>query len=93
MQLQHAKAAGQRHAPLWVVLCRYELIDRFVAGLSALFLAVRRRPVIRYQRGSEHAQRLADSLYNLTYKQVGGEAGAASSAALLWSWEGSGPCS
>ncbi|MEW5306298.1 MAG: hypothetical protein WDW36_008770 [Sanguina aurantia] len=47
----------------------YELIDRFVQGLSALFLAVRRRPVIRYQRGSEVAHRLADSLYSLTYKQ------------------------
>lgn len=40
-----------------------------MAGLSAVFLAVRRRPVIRYQRGSEHAQRLADGLYQLTYKQ------------------------
>jgi hypothetical protein len=26
-------------------------------------------PPRRYQHGSEHAQRLADSLYNLTYKQ------------------------
>ena len=49
---------------------RYELIDRFIQGLSALFLAVRRKPVIRFQRGSEHAQRLADGLYSLTYKQV-----------------------
>ena len=49
---------------------RYEQIDRFVQGLSALFLAVRRRPVIRYQRGSEFTQRLADRLYQLTYKQV-----------------------
>mmetsp|Transcript_12637 Transcript_12637/g.27322 ORF Transcript_12637/g.27322 Transcript_12637/m.27322 type:complete len:611 (-) Transcript_12637:472-2304(-) len=47
----------------------YGAIDRFVQGLSALFLAVRRRPVIRYQHGSENAQRLADSLYQLTYKQ------------------------
>lgn len=47
----------------------YELIDRFVQGLSALFLAIRRRPVIRYQAGSDHAYRLADSLYSLTYKQ------------------------
>eukprot|EP00197_Chlamydomonas_leiostraca_P009713 CAMPEP_0202866444 /NCGR_PEP_ID=MMETSP1391-20130828/7558_1 /ASSEMBLY_ACC=CAM_ASM_000867 /TAXON_ID=1034604 /ORGANISM="Chlamydomonas leiostraca, Strain SAG 11-49" /LENGTH=607 /DNA_ID=CAMNT_0049546387 /DNA_START=64 /DNA_END=1887 /DNA_ORIENTATION=+ len=47
----------------------YELVDRLVAGLSAVFLAVRRRPVIRYQRGSEHAQRLADGLYQLTYRQ------------------------
>ena len=41
-------------------------------GLSALFLAVRRRPVIRYQRGSDNTKRLADSLYQLTYKQVRG---------------------
>ena len=47
-------------------------MDRFVQGLSALFLAVRRRPVIRYQRGSDNAQRLADSLYQLTYKQARG---------------------
>lgn len=47
----------------------YELLDRYVQGLSALFLAIRRRPVIRYQRGSDPAHRLADSLYNLTYKQ------------------------
>ncbi|GFH21045.1 VPS33 protein, partial [Haematococcus lacustris] len=46
-----------------------EMLDRMVQGLSALFLAVRRRPIIRYQRNSEQASRLADSLYNLTYKQ------------------------
>ncbi|KAG2488981.1 hypothetical protein HYH03_012422 [Edaphochlamys debaryana] len=47
----------------------YELIDRCVQGLSAVFLALRRRPVIRYQRGSELVARLAESLYRLTYKQ------------------------
>jgi vacuolar protein sorting-associated protein 45 len=46
-----------------------EMIDRFVQGLSALFMAVKRRPVIRYQLGSDLAHRLADSLYQLTYKQ------------------------
>ena len=51
-------------------ILRYEQIDRFVQGLSALFLAVRRRPVIRFQRGSDFTKRLADSLYQLTYKQV-----------------------
>ena len=56
-------------------LRRYEPIDRFVQGLSALFLALRRRPVIRYQRGSAAVQRLADSLYQLTYKQVRGRWG------------------
>jgi hypothetical protein len=48
---------------------RYEVTDRCVAGLSALFLALRRRPVIRYQRGSDAAQRLAEGLYQLTYRQ------------------------
>lgn len=38
-------------------------------GLSALFLALRRRPVIRYQRRSSAAQKLAEGLYALTYKQ------------------------
>lgn len=49
--------------------CRYEVVDRLVQGLSGLFLALRRRPVIRYQRNSEQARRLAESLYSLTYKQ------------------------
>jgi hypothetical protein len=48
---------------------RFECIDRLVQGLSALFLALRRRPVIRYQKGSNAAQRLAEGLYALTYKQ------------------------
>ncbi|KAF8063735.1 VPS45 [Scenedesmus sp. PABB004] len=47
----------------------FEAVDRLVAGLSALFLALRRRPVIRYQRGSEPARRVAEGLYGLTYRQ------------------------
>ncbi|GFR51106.1 hypothetical protein Agub_g13436, partial [Astrephomene gubernaculifera] len=47
----------------------YELIDRCVQGLSSLFLALRRRPVIRYQRGSELVAELARGLHSLTYKQ------------------------
>eukprot|EP00775_Hariotina_reticulata_P002080 gene2080-2399_t len=47
----------------------YEVNDRLVQGLSALFLALRRRPIIRYQRSSEAAKRLAEGLYALTYKQ------------------------
>lgn len=49
---------------------RYEQVDRCVQGISALFLAIRRRPVIRYQSGSEHVQKLAEGLYSLMYKQV-----------------------
>lgn len=33
--------------------------DRVVDGLSALFLALKRRPVIRYQRTSDIAKRIA----------------------------------
>lgn len=39
-------------------------------GLSALFLSLRRRPVIRYQTGSDAVVRLALSLYHLLYKEV-----------------------
>lgn len=49
--------------------CRFEAVDRLVQGLSALFLALRRRPVIRYQRSSDAAKRLAEGLHSLTYKQ------------------------
>jgi hypothetical protein len=56
-------------AVMRAVLCRFECIDRLVQGLSALFLALRRRPVIRYQKSSSAAQRLAEGLYALTYKQ------------------------
>lgn len=49
-----------------------EAVDRFVQGLSALFLAVRKRPVIRFQRGSEVTRRLAEGLYQLTYKAQAG---------------------
>ncbi|KAG1681582.1 hypothetical protein FOA52_014090 [Chlamydomonas sp. UWO 241] len=49
----------------------YEQVDRFVQGLSSLFLALKRRPVIRFQRGSDGARRLADSLYQLVYRQQG----------------------
>lgn len=60
---------------------RFECIDRLVQGLSALFLALRRRPIIRYQRSSSTAQRLAEGLYALTYKQqVCGSASSSSSS-------------
>jgi hypothetical protein len=52
-----------------VRVVRFECIDRLVQGLSAVFLALRRRPVIRYQKSSSAAQRLAEGLYALTYKQ------------------------
>jgi len=71
----------------------YEQVDRFVQGISSLFLALRRRPAIRYQRGSDAARRLADSFYQLTYRQQaqlfdfgvrgGGAAGGGGGGALL----------
>ena len=33
--------------------------DRIVDGISAVFLALKRRPVIRYQRTSDIAKRIA----------------------------------
>jgi vacuolar protein sorting-associated protein 45 len=45
------------------------VVDRLVQGLSGLALSLRRRPVIRYQRNSEYARRVAESLHSLTYKQ------------------------
>lgn len=56
--------------PKSMVSSGYELVDRLVQGMSAMFLAVRRRPVIRYQKGSEYTFRLAENLHALTYKQV-----------------------
>ncbi|KAF5831862.1 SM/Sec1-family protein [Dunaliella salina] len=47
----------------------FEAVDRCVQGLSALLLAMRGRPVVRYQRGSTAAYELARSLYTLVYKQ------------------------
>lgn len=47
----------------------YEVVDRLVQGLAGLCLALRRRPVIRYQRGSEAARRVAESLHALAYRQ------------------------
>jgi len=50
--------------------CRYDAIDRFAQGLSALMLILRGRPTIRYQKGSPLSHALAQSLHTLVYKQV-----------------------
>lgn len=65
--------AGAVVLPLPCCAARFECIDRLVQGLSALFLALRRRPIIRYQKTSSAAQRLAEGLYALTYRQQVGE--------------------
>ena len=51
---------------------RLDAVDRLTQGVSALFLSLRRRPVIRYQAGSELATRLSINLYNLVYNYVSG---------------------
>ncbi|KAL8171940.1 hypothetical protein V2J09_023744 [Rumex salicifolius] len=46
--------------------------DRVVDGISALFLAHKRRPVIRYQRTSDIAKRIAQETMKLMYQQESG---------------------
>ncbi|OIV97987.1 hypothetical protein TanjilG_14087 [Lupinus angustifolius] len=46
--------------------------DRVVDGLAALFLAFKRRPVIRYQRTSDIAKRIAQEASKLMYQQESG---------------------
>ncbi|XP_020529753.1 vacuolar protein sorting-associated protein 45 homolog isoform X1 [Amborella trichopoda] len=42
--------------------------DRAVDGIAAVFLALKRRPVIRYQRSSEIARRIAQEALKLMYE-------------------------
>ncbi|XP_057543668.1 vacuolar protein sorting-associated protein 45 homolog [Amaranthus tricolor] len=46
--------------------------DRIVDGISAVFLALKRRPVIRYQRTSDIAKRIAQETSKLMYQQESG---------------------
>ncbi|OAY23561.1 vacuolar protein sorting-associated protein 45 homolog isoform X1 [Manihot esculenta] len=46
--------------------------DRVVDGLGAVFLAMKRRPVIRYQRTSDVAKRIAQETAKLMYQQESG---------------------
>nr|CAD1822054.1 unnamed protein product [Ananas comosus var. bracteatus] len=46
--------------------------DRAVDGITAVFLALKRRPVIRYQRMSEIAKRIAQESAKLMYEQESG---------------------
>lgn len=43
--------------------------DRVVDGIAAVFLALKRRPVIRYQRTSDIAKRIAQETAKLMYQQ------------------------
>ncbi|KAL9396025.1 hypothetical protein Peur_010278 [Populus x canadensis] len=46
--------------------------DRVVDGIAAVFLALKRRPVIRYQRTSDIAKRVAQETSKLMYQQESG---------------------
>ncbi|CAB4289172.1 unnamed protein product [Prunus armeniaca] len=46
--------------------------DRIVDGIAAVFLALKRRPVIRYQRTSDIAKRIAQETAKLMYQQESG---------------------
>ncbi|XP_042494685.1 vacuolar protein sorting-associated protein 45 homolog [Macadamia integrifolia] len=46
--------------------------DRVVDGIAAIFLALKRRPVIRYQRASDIAKRIAQESAKLMYQQESG---------------------
>jgi len=46
--------------------------DRIVEGLAAVMLSIKKRPAIRYSRGSELCGRVAGDLYRLMYDQEAG---------------------
>lgn len=46
--------------------------DRVVDGIAAVFLALKRRPIIRYQRTSDIAKRVAQETAKLMYQQESG---------------------
>lgn len=46
--------------------------DRVVDGIAAVFLALKRRPVIRYQRTSDIAKKIAQETAKLMYEQESG---------------------
>ncbi|XP_059631647.1 vacuolar protein sorting-associated protein 45 homolog [Cornus florida] len=46
--------------------------ERVVDGIAAIFLALKRRPVIRYQRTSDIAKRIAQEAAKLMYQQESG---------------------
>lgn len=48
------------------------ICDRIVDGIAAVFLALKRRPVIRYQRTSDVAKRIAQETAKLMYEQESG---------------------
>ncbi|XP_055833150.1 vacuolar protein sorting-associated protein 45 homolog isoform X1 [Solanum dulcamara] len=49
-----------------------QFCDRVVDGISAIFLALKRRPIIRYSRTSDIAKRIAHEASKLMYQQESG---------------------
>ncbi|XP_004237740.1 vacuolar protein sorting-associated protein 45 homolog isoform X1 [Solanum lycopersicum] len=49
-----------------------QFCDRIVDGMSAVFLALKRRPIIRYSRTSDIAKRIAHEASKLMYQQESG---------------------
>ncbi|MCD7446618.1 vacuolar protein sorting-associated protein 45 [Datura stramonium] len=49
-----------------------QFCDRVVDGISAVFLALKRRPIIRYSRTSDIAKRIAHEASKLMYQQESG---------------------
>ncbi|XP_049388761.1 vacuolar protein sorting-associated protein 45 homolog [Solanum stenotomum] len=49
-----------------------QFCDRIVDGISAVFLALKRRPIIRYSRTSDIAKRIAHEASKLMYQQESG---------------------
>lgn len=49
-----------------------QFCDQVVDGVTAVFLAMKRRPVIRYQRTSDIAKRIAQEASKLMYQQESG---------------------
>mmetsp|Transcript_22241 Transcript_22241/g.37173 ORF Transcript_22241/g.37173 Transcript_22241/m.37173 type:complete len:579 (-) Transcript_22241:477-2213(-) len=43
--------------------------DRVVQGLASVMLSMKRRPLIRYQRSSEHARSISMDMWRLMYEQ------------------------
>mmetsp|Transcript_11778 Transcript_11778/g.24712 ORF Transcript_11778/g.24712 Transcript_11778/m.24712 type:complete len:580 (-) Transcript_11778:137-1876(-) len=46
--------------------------DRVVQGLASVMLSMKRRPMIRYQRSSEHARSIGLDMWRLMYEQEAG---------------------
>jgi vacuolar protein sorting-associated protein 45 len=58
--------------PNWAPPSQQQVHDRIVEGVASALLSLRRRPVVRYQRKSASAQRIAQDVHRLAYDQEAG---------------------